>query len=187
MQTPSTREGAETADGNPRKKQCARLDKEEPCLDCQHKDTCCATCGRSLCPCQSPPNYVQVSESLYCIGECVPERYHVMVMCSLSNQLSVRDEKLENARDVLRARFASIENLEQQLATANQTIEELKKAAPVCVTCESTTRMCCVCMEQRADIACAPCGHLSYCQKCTKHATCPQCRTTPTSHVRVYI
>lgn len=186
MQAPSTGRGAETADERKHKKQCARPDKKEPCVHCG-KNRHCATCTIYLCNCASPPTHVQCSDSqLYCVGECVPDVHRVAVIFALGKQFSTHDEQLENAREVLAAQLEKIQALEQQLDRANQKIEELQKAAPVCVVCESTTKMCCVCMDQRADIACLPCGHLCYCQKCQKNSTCPYCRTTPTGWQRVY-
>ena len=102
------------------------------------------------------------------------------------DQCLKRKDQLYNAREVLAAQYATIEDLEQKLAEANDKIEELQKAAPVCVACASTTPMCLIWMTERADIACDPCGHLCYCQECKKFSNCPQCRQPTDKYLRIY-
>jgi hypothetical protein len=94
--------------------------------------------------------------------------------------------KLENTKNMLATQFAIVEVLEHQLTVVREKVEEQQKAAPVCVACASKTPMCLICFEQRADIACDPCGHLCYCQKCKKFSNCPQCRQPTDKYLRVY-
>jgi hypothetical protein len=101
-------------------------------------------------------------------------------LAELTAAINNWDEKLAEAND-------KIEELQVELAEANDKIEELQKAAPVCVACASKTPMCLICLVERADIACDPCGHLCYCQNCKKVSNCLQCRQPTDKYLRIYI
>jgi len=48
--------------------------------------------------------------------------------------------------------------------------------------------LCCVCLVKTRTVLLMPCKHLCLCSECSpKISTCPQCRSTPTTRLEVYI
>ena len=48
--------------------------------------------------------------------------------------------------------------------------------------------LCCICLENKADIVFIPCGHLSTCGRCTTNIKdCCVCRTNITQCVKVFL
>lgn len=73
------------------------------------------------------------------------------------------------------------ENLEDEFYHA--TLTEENKNAQI-----ENNRNCKECLENEADAACLPCGHVSYCEECVeKHASCPVCENLFYYYIKIYV
>jgi hypothetical protein len=54
---------------------------------------------------------------------------------------------------------------------------------------EEGDRECCICLEETANHACIPCGHMCLCKGCTAMLLkeCPKCRTPVSNFIRIYL
>ncbi len=102
------------------------------------------------------------------------------------------EEKL--ARVLVNAFEWDLADLETLLSLAAEW-ENLRreKGVPITITPPPLPeQVCCICLAEKADTACVPCGHLCACGACLKtlssaeDSRCPMCRTPVTGVLRIY-
>lgn len=69
-----------------------------------------------------------------------------------------------------------------------EVVEEVEEKKDDQVEEKKDDHLCCICLENKADIVFIPCGHLSTCGRCTTNIKdCCVCRTNITQCVKVFL
>ncbi|CAF1588263.1 unnamed protein product [Adineta ricciae] len=93
------------------------------------------------------------------------------------------DSELEMNCFLLQKQLDIIRGDKQKLITPSDS----RKSVPVDTTCHTKPQQCRICFEEERQLACLPCGHFCACTCCGYGLqTCPVCRTTIQSFVRLY-